>query len=96
MPPIITIETTLSPVYIDAHHSTQALTSLLHNDQLILVEVQGTIESNLAGEKTAGVIKLGDVSWDETVNGKRRRLTIGIKSIPVYGKSQNDRTLAVA
>jgi hypothetical protein len=73
MPPIITIDTTSSPIYVDTHYSTHALTTLLHNDQLILLEVQGTVEFNLAGEKTVSEIKLGDVSWDETVNDEAKQ-----------------------
>jgi hypothetical protein len=67
MPAIITIDTSPSPVYIDLHHSTHTLTTLLHNDQLILVEVQGSLEYNLADDKTAKTIKLGDISWDSSV-----------------------------
>ena len=65
MPPIITIDTSPSPIYIDAHHSTHGLTTLLHNDQLILLEVQGTLEND---NEKVGDIKLGDISWDETVS----------------------------
>jgi hypothetical protein len=67
MPPIITIDTSPSPVYIDAHYSTHGLTTLLHNDQLILLEVQGTLEYNLDNKENGGDIKLGDISWDEAV-----------------------------
>lgn len=67
MPPIITIDTFPCSSYIDAHHSTYALTTLLHNDQLILLEVQGTLEYNLANDERVGEIKLGDISWDEAV-----------------------------
>ena len=67
MPPIITIDTSPAPVYIDAHHSTHGLTTLLHNDQLILLEVQGTLEYNFDNKEKAGDIKLGDISWDEAV-----------------------------
>jgi hypothetical protein len=67
MPPIITIDTSSSPVYVYAHHSTHGLTTLLDNDQLILLEVQGTLEYNLDNSEKVGDIKLGDISWDETV-----------------------------
>jgi hypothetical protein len=67
MPPIITIDTSPAQVFAEPHHSTHALTTLLHNDQLILVEVQGTLEYNLSNPEGAGSIKLGDISWDATV-----------------------------
>lgn len=67
MPPIITVDTNLSTRYVDAHHSTHQLATLLHNDQLILVEVQGTLEYNLENGQHVGPLKLGDISWDETV-----------------------------
>jgi hypothetical protein len=67
MPPIITVNTSPSTNNVDAHHSTHQLTTLLHNDQLILVEVQGTLEYNLDNGEHVGPLKLGDISWDETV-----------------------------
>ena len=67
MPPIITVDTSPSTHYVDAHHSTHPLTTLLHNEQLILVEVQGTLEYNLENGEHSGPLKLGDISWDETV-----------------------------
>jgi hypothetical protein len=67
MPPIITIDTTPSTHYIHAHHSTHQLTTLLNNDQLILVEIQGTLEYSLENGEHNGPLKLGDISWDETV-----------------------------
>jgi hypothetical protein len=67
MPPIITIDTAPSPLYIDAHQSTYTLTTLLNDNQLILLEIQGTLEYNLQDNKRNGEIKLGDISWDATV-----------------------------
>jgi len=67
MPPIITIDTAPSPFYIDAHHSTHTFTTLLNDDQLILVEVQGTLEYTLKDGTKQGDIKLGDISWDTAV-----------------------------
>jgi hypothetical protein len=67
MPPIITIDTSPAQVFAELHHSTHALTTLLHNDQLILFEVQGTLEYNLSNPEGAGSIKLGDISWDDAV-----------------------------
>jgi hypothetical protein len=67
MPPIIAIDTCPIQSLADAHHSTHALTTLLHNDQLILLEVQGTLEYNLSNPEAPGGIKLGDISWDDTV-----------------------------
>jgi hypothetical protein len=67
MAPIITVDTATSPAYIDAHHSTQGLTTWLHNDQLILVEVQGTFEYNITNGDEPVHVRLGDITWDETV-----------------------------
>jgi hypothetical protein len=67
MAPIITIDTAPSPLYIDAHHSTYTFTTLLNDNQLILLEVQGSLEYNLHDEKKNGEIKLGDISWDAAV-----------------------------
>jgi hypothetical protein len=67
MPAIITVHTSPSTNYVDAHPSTHQLTTLLHNDQLILVEIQGTLEYNLENEDHVGPLKLGDISWDDTV-----------------------------
>ena len=67
MPPIITIDPSSSSVLFDAHHSTLALTTLLDNGQLILVEVQGTLECNVRDQEKADDIKLGDISWDDSV-----------------------------
>lgn len=67
MAPIITIDTAPSSLYIDAHHSTHTFTTLLNDNQLILVEVQGTLEYNLKDDKKEGEIKLGDISWDVAV-----------------------------
>jgi len=68
MPPIITIDNSPWTTSLEPHHSTHTLTTLLHNDQLILVEIQGTIEYNANDNADASKeIKLGDISWDETV-----------------------------
>jgi hypothetical protein len=70
MPPIIRIDASPTSGYIDAHPSTYALTTLLDNDQLILIEVQGTLEYNLDDDERTGNIKFGDISWDDTVYAK--------------------------
>jgi len=67
MPPIITIDTARSPLNIDAHYSTHTFTTLLNDNLLILVEVQGTLEYNLKDGKKEGEIKFGDISWDAAV-----------------------------
>jgi len=67
MPPIITIDTSSSPHCTNAHHSTIKLSTLLHNNKLILVEVQGTLEYNVTDRKDTDDISLGDISWDDTV-----------------------------
>lgn len=96
MPPIITVDTYPTSSYIDAHHSTYALTTLLHNDQLILLEVQGTLEYNLTNEEKVGEIKLGDISWDETVCSVRYLYWwIGIESVSTYWTSQDGWTITI-
>jgi hypothetical protein len=91
MPPIITIDPSPTPGYIDVHHSTHALTTLLHNDQLILIEVQGTLEYNLTNPEGTSVIKLGDISWDDTVCIQQNKLIVGIKGVFAYWTSQDGR-----
>ena len=71
MPPIITIDISPCQNNVEAHHSTHKFTTLLNNDQLILVEVQGTLEYNISTNETQ-TIKLGDISWDEKVSCKMR------------------------
>lgn len=66
MPPIITIDTSPCQTNVDAHHSTHRFTTLLNNDQLVLVEVQGTLEYNVATNDVQ-TIRLGEISWDEKV-----------------------------
>jgi hypothetical protein len=90
MAPIITVDTTTSTSYIDAHHSTQGLTTLFHNDQLILVEVQGTFEYNSSNGEAPAHVRLGDIAWDETVYSTLLHvLTLGFTGIFAYWTSQN-------
>lgn len=92
MPPIITIDTSPSTHYIDAHHSTNQLTTLLLNDQLILVEIQGTLEYNKAKGEHDGPIKLGDISWDEPVSMPITALIVDSTGIFAHWTSQDGRT----
>lgn len=90
MAPIIKVDTATSPSYIDAHHSTQCLTTCLHNDQLILVEVQGTFEYNITNREEPVHVRLGDITWDETVYSTLLHvLTLGFTGISAYWTSQN-------
>ena len=90
---IITVDTSTSPGDIDAHGSTQGLTTLLHNDQLILVEVQGTLEYNLTKGEEPLDIRLGDITWDEMVYSTLWRILIlGFEGVFTYWTSQNDWT----
>jgi len=85
MLPIITVDTSTSPDYIDAHHSTYGLTTLLLNNQIVLVEVQGTLEYNITNGEEPRDVRLGDITWDETVSSSALHLLIaGIKGIPAY------------
>ena len=87
MSPIITIDTTLYPIYIDAHHSTHGLTILLHNDCLVLLEVQGTFEYNLNNDPSLNEIKLGNIGWDDAVSTYDTKLIIGFESVFTYRAS---------
>jgi hypothetical protein len=90
MAPIITVDTTTSPSYVNAHHSTQDLTTLLHNEQLILVEVQGTFEYNSSNGEEPIHVRLGDITWDKTVYSTLLHvLTLGFTGIFAYWTSQN-------
>lgn len=90
MAPIITVDTTTSPGYIDAHHLTQGLTTWLHNEQLILVEVQGTFEYNITNGEEPVHVRLGDITWDKTVYSILLHvLTLGFVGIFEYWTSQN-------
>lgn len=90
--PLITVDNNPCRAYIEPHHSTHILTTLLHNDQLILVEIQGSLEYNSRenGDSSAD-IKLGDISWDETVSKHilAERLIIGFESISTHRTSSN-------
>ena len=92
MPPIITVDTSPRTHYVDAHHSTHQLTTLLHNDQLILVEIQGTLEYNLENGEHVGQLKLGDISWDETVEISLYGLKVGITGVFAHWTSSDGRT----
>jgi hypothetical protein len=89
MPPIITIDPSPIPGYIDVHRSTHSLTTLLHNDQLILIEIQGTLEYNLTNPEGTSIIKLGDISWDDTVYLHWYVLIVGVESVFTYWTSQD-------
>ena len=65
MPPIISIDTIPCHNNVNSHHSTYQLTNLLNNDELVLLEIQGTLEYNITNQTQ--VIKIGDISWDEKV-----------------------------
>jgi hypothetical protein len=95
MPPIITIDACPTPVVADAHHSTHGLTTLLHNDQLILLEVQGTLEYNLSNPEGAGSIKLGDISWDDAVSKSSALADSDVVRIFTYRTSQDGGPTAV-
>ena len=88
MPPIITVDTSTSPDYINAHPSTYGLTTLLLNDQLVLVEVQGTLEYNVTNGEEPRDVRLGDITWDETVCSTTRYILIAdIKGLLAYWSS---------
>jgi hypothetical protein len=88
MPPLILIDPSSNHRTLDAHHSTHTLTTLLHNDQLILVEIQGTLEYNVTGKGgDTEPIKLGDISWDNKVGLIHNSTDPGIESVPLYWTS---------
>ena len=88
MPAIITVDTSTSPDYIHAHPSTYGLTTLLLNNQLVLIEVQGTLEYNVTNGEEPRDVRLGDITWDETVGSTTLHILIaGIQGIPAYWAS---------